>query len=184
MKKVLLLTVALLLLSSMAMACPPTGCAGLFLSETPSGDNNCVDEMGAYEVYCMCFPPEDGLMSVELMIELPCWGVTATTYSPNEALHMGDPISGLTFTFSTCQMDWCWPFHFTWTPSWGDTLCCGGKVQIVPHPVQGGPWFATCAEGYPPVEFDNYSPIYVCDCENSPLANKESSWGAIKSMYE
>lgn len=179
MKKVLLLTTALLLVATVAMAqLPPTGYIGLYTDDARS--SNCIEATGGgYDVYVMVLPSDQGLMTTEFAISFPS-GVylTKTTYASDIALTWGDPANGLRATFSACKTAWCWPCYMTfdiWNVS-------GGNIEIIPHPDSGLMQLCNCNEGYPTESVIYLTPMYLGEC--GPLANEESSWGAIKGMYE
>jgi len=186
LKRLILLTLALLLVSSTAIAQPPVGYIGLFIDE--SHTTSCVTGVGFYpvEMWIWCLPSYAGQICAEFMIAYPPNVIQSTT-TPNTAIisvTLGDLPSGMSVCYISCQWDWHWPFHqllYVTDPT-------PTEVNIVKHPdpsilcVQ----FANCEPGYPTECATVYTKLLInqeCPPED-PISTEKVSWGAIKGLYK
>ncbi len=180
MKKVLLLTVAILMFSSLAIAQnPPQGYIGIFADETKS--SNCYegDLMAPMYMYIWCLPSEYGQMAAEFMVTYPANVITSTvTAAPHIAVSMGDLASGISYSYTECQWDWHWDYKQLMYV----TDSSGTQVDIVAHPDVGTYQFSNCEDGFPIEPCIYYTPLYLNVC--GPTGTDDASWGAIKGMYE
>ena len=186
MKRILLLSLASILLSGAAFAQgSPFGYIGLF---------NDVDhsvwctEVGCYmiEMWIWCLPSERGQIGADFMIRYPANVVQGTVMwnEPIISLAIGDLPTGLSLNFGTCQWDWLWICHqviYVTDPM-------PSYVEVCAHPIAGPYRFVNCLPGYPTEPcrklnnlYINYEPSASSECQ--VLGYRDTSWGAIKNFY-
>lgn len=182
MKKGLLLGVALLLIASVASAqLPPQGFIGLFADDLHT--EWCVTGTGSMVLYCFVLPPENGLDCVELRTVLSS-ATALAVFSPVYNADVMQPVMGgvpgdLAACFGSCWGEWVRVFSatlFVMAPT---------PEMITLEPFTGSPYLkildCTGIEG----EALKYVDLYVNQGENCPeTGTRESTWGAIKNMYE
>jgi hypothetical protein len=186
MKKVLLLGIALLLISSVASAqLPPWGYVGFFADADHT--INCIEAAGMSQVHCYLFfkAGSDQLSCVEFSTTVTSGSgsffLGTTTLNPDIAdpKPTGFLDADVLACFSSCYNDWV---------MFGDQILAVFTVtpvviEIGAYP--GGDWpkLLSCTGGieYEGKVFTNY---YLNSTECGGVAVSESTWGAIKSMYE
>ncbi|UCF04442.1 MAG: hypothetical protein JSV33_10930 [bacterium] len=191
MKRCLLLALVLATCAGAAAAqLPPVGYLALFIDEERSGW--CVNGGGAsfypFEMWIYCLPSERGMLGAEFAVCYPTNIIQSTvTTHPEVSVEIGTLPDGISVAFSTCQLDWVWPYHQTLYVT--DLTKTAVRLKKHPDPDITDYQFVTCEPGYPiePVNlytwriFVNYE---AGDWECGLLiGTKDSSWGAIKSMY-
>ena len=178
MKKVTLLVIALLFVSGSV--------SGQALSLYADADRTTWELSGLPQyslvsMYLFVAPTEDGVKCVELNVSALCGAYMpfVPVYNPD----VRDPIMGtipgdLACCLQSCHLDWVWicnvtillqatPLNFWVQPFQGP-------------PVQPFPKIVTCLDDE--IEAYIWRPLIINGyCET---AVEESSWGAIKSMYE
>lgn len=190
MKKVLLFAAALMILSSAASA-QLDGWLDIFADSLDSGGHiqkeSCLYPAAMryvpVDVYIIARPPADGLMAIAFRIVMPepCAMLVQEDLHPDVNLTMGDYYMGMRLSFATCQtapaLLVCHLMWLTIDCPWS-TDC--QTIVLVPY---GG---LLCAEGYPPFVAAHCCDVYLncIDYPCNPIATKEESWGAIKSMYK
>ncbi|MCK4350713.1 MAG: hypothetical protein KAX13_07635 [Candidatus Krumholzibacteria bacterium] len=181
MKKVLLLGVALLLIASVTSAqLPPQGYIGLYAD----GDhvNGCAVGVVFVPFYCFVLPPEGGMDSVEFSTTLGTGvaGVMNLVVNPDIILTMGSVPGDYVATFGSCQGAWTEVFHAdAYVPSDVEP----SFIYMGAHSLNDYPLILTCdiIETEALISTDLH--VNDADCTD-PVAAKESTWGAIKNMYE
>ncbi|UCF05832.1 MAG: hypothetical protein JSV33_01995 [bacterium] len=190
MKRILLITVAVLLIASFAHAqLPPVGYIGLYLNtEPPSPDPiACATGAGFYpvEMYIWALPNEKGMMCAEFMVTYPVNVIQSTvTTNPLVCVTLGTLDTGMSACLCTCAWDWTWYFHqllYVTDPT--PTEC-----TIVKHPDPNIPCVqhANCDPGYPTECCIVHTKLLLnqeCPPEN-PVGTEEASWGAIKDLVK
>lgn len=179
MKRILLLGLALLFVSGAVTAQQ----VAMYTDETRT--SWCAVDCALYThvyIYLFVGPPAEGAKCVDLnstheggmfMTGTPEWNPDI-----NPA-HLGNfPDADLACCFNTCQQDWNWAIK-------GDLFILGvdpAKFWLRPSqdPLQPNMWMLNCAG----VEVEAFAltDFYVNSC--GPISVEESSWGAIKSLYE
>jgi hypothetical protein len=183
MKKILLLWLALLLISSSASA----QYIGLFTSDEHCWW--CVHDLFwvPVEMWIICLPGPSGQICAEFMVDYPD-NVIQSTVTRNDDIigpELGDLASGIGVCYVHCQYNWHWNYHQTLYVT-DDTKT---RCDIVPHPDLGVYQFTNCnPSGY---ELEpckilthfllNYEPGVDPECDY--FATEESSWGAIKGIF-
>jgi hypothetical protein len=189
MKRVIILTVALMMLAGAAYA--QCGGASIGLYNDDVHYDCSAHGVGFYpvEMWVWCKPdPAIGMICAEFMVSYPPIVIqsTVTKNVPIISVDMGDYPSGYSVCFINCYYDWIWPGHqlLYVTDAATQAQCC-----VVKHPdpniecVQ----MADCTPGYP-----TYC-VYACPClwlnleENpcgDPCPTEETSWGAIKELIK
>ncbi len=184
MKKALLLGLALLLVSSAAHA--QYGYIALFTDDARTAW--CVTGTGFYpaDVWIWCLPGVNGQICAEFAIGYPSnvIGSTVTWNEPLISVFLGDLPNGLSVCFVDCQHDWFWIVHMAlWV-----TDPIPAYIEILPHPGAGVYQFANCLEGYPVEPCTKLTNFYVNYGPEEPecgvLGVEDTSWGAIKSIFE
>ncbi len=178
MKKIFWLGIMLIVLAAPASAqLPANAYFGLFTDEART--DWCFSGTGMQTMYFIVLPSQEGLICSELSTALVGTGVMffAPTYNPDTALPvMGGVPGDLAHCFNSCYYDWV-------------LICSVGlfiqdatpkTIEIGPFATQPYPNALDCIgeEGWA-IAFTTF---YINGC--GPTAVEESSWGAIKSMYE
>jgi hypothetical protein len=188
MKKVVLLTLALLMISGAAYACPSIG---LFADVDHSVW--CVTGVGMYPItmyvwslgnvhslqvgkicdeFRVCYPPN--------LIQS-----TVTWNDPIISVALGDLPNGLSVCYIACQADWFWIANQAlWVTDPTQT-----HVYICDHPDVNAIQYSSCETGYPIYPnpaltnlYINYDPMTEEVC--SFMGTESASWGAIKNMMD
>jgi hypothetical protein len=197
MMKMLLAIAVIVLAASSVFALPETGYIGLFADATHNTDptsggagyNVCPPQYGQFQCWIWCLPSVNGLQAAEFAISFPPTVVIVSTVR-NPGLYglcCGSAASGISVAFgeAMCQMDWVWLFQITLVQLGSPEV--PAKIDILPHPgVLPVPayQFASCEIGYPIEPCINLTPLYICWTPNpGPLGVRETSWGAIKSLF-
>ncbi|UCF06850.1 MAG: hypothetical protein JSV33_07455 [bacterium] len=191
MKKGLLLSLALLLVSGVAFAqLPPVGYIGLYTDTGAPPDplSSCVTGTGFYpvEMYIWTLPSENGMICAEFMITYPASVIQSTvTTSPDVSVTLGTLDTGMSACLLNCSWTWTWYFHQTiYVTDDATPMSC----QIVKHPdlailcVQ----FANCDPGYPTECCIVHTDLLInqeCPPED-PVGTEDASWGAIKDLVK
>jgi hypothetical protein len=190
MMKTILAACAILLVANSAFAVlPPIGYIGLFTDATHNGNTVCASQYGSFQCWIWCLPSVNGLQAAEFAVSFPPTVVIVSTVR-NPGLYglcCGSAASGVSVAFGEgmCQMDWVWLFQITLVQMGPPEV--PAKIEILPHPgVLPAPvyQFASCELGYPIEPCINLTPLYICWTPNpGPLGVRETSWGAIKSLF-
>ena len=184
MKRILLVMVIVLLVSTAVSAqLPPQGYIGLFAD---TGRNTwCINDTGQFPFYCFVLPPEGGMDSIEMSTVLSSanLAVFGLVYHPDIILTMGSFPGDLVATFGNCQN--------AWTQLFSATVFIMGvdpeSVTLGAHSLGDYPLILTCF--VPPdlgveTEAIIWTHLYTNYVVCPDYANQESTWGAIKNMYE
>lgn len=182
MKKGLLLGVALLLIASVVSAqLPPQGYFGLFLDEERM--SWCIEGTETTMFYFFALPPAEGLKCVELKLVIPAgFFIFAETYHADvKTPVMGTLPGGVAACFNICQME-------GWVQVCSAMLMIGSDVptEIPIVAMEGSPYpkILNCSDPAVEVEALPYNYLYTNTFPCPGIANSESTWGAIKNMYE
>lgn len=156
---------------------PANAYFGLFIDEART--DWCVAGLGAHMMYFVILPAEGGVQCCELSTDLIGTGVMffVPTYHPDMASPVSGSIPGdMFFCFDICQTDWVWAYSIQLLVQSEDPI----RIEIGPYATQPYPIAADCSldEG----EAIPFTHFYINDC--GPTGVEESSWGAIKSLYE
>ncbi len=156
---------------------PANAYFGLFIDEART--DWCVSGLGAQTMYLMVLPGEGGLLCSELSVTLVGTGVLffQPTYNPDTAQPvMGGVPGDMSHCFNTCKTDWIYAYSVQMLVQTEDPI----YLEIGPHSIQPYPIWLDCtmSEGEA-IPFTNF---YINGC--GPIGVEESSWGAIKSLYE
>jgi len=187
MRKALLIVAVAILVSSAAQA-QTNGYIGLFTDDTRSSWCGTGTTPYPVEMYIWCLPNVDGMRCAEFMIAYPADAtvIPATvTQNPDLALVMGNLADGVSACYAVCVTEWNWVFH--------QTIYVTGPnqnmIQIVENPQSNAILFNDCVEPdrpvYDAIPWTNLYLNYVdgIDPECSQTSTRESTWGAIKSLY-
>ena len=182
MMKKLLLTVILLMMIAAPVSAqlPPTPYLALFEDDVRS--DWCVNGPGLVTMYLFALPTSDGVKCAELSISVTGDGAgalmwTAPTFHPDVAEPVMGAVPGeMGVCFTNCQNDWI--YFYSVAIMVGDANA--SRVEIGAYGVSPYPKVLNCIEEEP--EAIVYNHFYINDC--GPTAVEESSWGAIKDLYE
>jgi hypothetical protein len=185
MRKLLLIAVLTAVLAAPASA-TEYGYVGLFADEARS--TWCLEAVPyvAFDVFVFALPSDDGIMAVEFSLAdlSPVHLLTGTTEGPFVSVTLGDIFYGKSYGLLLCRNE---PvlleiFHMLalseaqtalWLEGHGDH----GEIRI-----------ANCLPGYPSEVAYAYSSVFVNYPPDAPecmgVGTEESTWGAIKGMYE
>jgi hypothetical protein len=179
MKRLFLLGCMLAVLVAPASAqLPANAYIGLFIDEART--NWCVSGLGAHTMYLVVLPSQDGLLCTEMSTTLVGTGVMffQPTWNPLSASPVMGGIPGdLGHCFDECQTDWVYLCSVSMLVQTTDPVSIEiGAYTGVPYPRT-----LVCDESAEP-EAIPFTTFYINGC--GPLGVEESSWGAIKSLYE
>ena len=183
MKKALLLSAALMFIASGVSA----QLIGLYVdAERTSWEATAAS--GIVYVYVFAQPNTDGMTCLELRTEASNTNFMAfaTTWAPDAAeARMGNiPDQNLVGCWTSCKFEWTWLCNAGMFMMSGDELI----ISIAPYTDQPYPKILDCVD--PANELPAMACTPVCinalepcldPCDN---AVEESTWGAIKNLYE
>ena len=182
---ILLFFVLCILVCNISAQLPSNSYIALFTDEART--SWCVENISGFqemELWFWILPSERGIQCIEYHIEYPPNTIQSTVtinldLSPDCAVYPeGCDIINGSFCFGECVMEWVWAWHQLSYIIDFDV----STIEVQPHPDSGSIQVATCEEGYPFEPCRVLSKIYINSC--GPLAVKNSSWGAIKALYE
>jgi hypothetical protein len=190
MKKCLMLSLALMLISTAVFAqAPPIGYIGLFVDTDHT--TWCATGTTPYSffIYVWCLPATDGQMCAEFAIDYsddPGVIKTSTIQAAHVSIALGSLDGGMSACFTTCQTEWHYPF----SQMLYITTAEKATVRIIEHPgILPAPayQFANCLEDFPMEPCKVFTSVYVnsengVDAECSTTAAESFSWGAIKHL--
>jgi len=195
-KKAILLAVAVLFVAGSAIAAGPISYIGLFkdinhnMTTPPLGNSVCTT--ASFYCWIWCLPSDRGMYGADFCLTKPTSAegeipvidiiVQIATINPGITAPLGDLWSGMSVTFSTCQMDWIWLYNLRMR-DYSDETPVHGMIEVVPHPgTEPLPalQLVNCNMDLEP--FVYLTPLYLCPTE-SPLGVQETNWGAIKSLF-
>ena len=180
MKKILLTIAAIAL-----FAAPVSAQYGTYSVWTDAEKTACDASGGAYAAFNIVLlmePGPEGIFGAEF-----AWAMPPTVIFQGDPVYYGDICvsqgtlsAGLSLGFCVCQNDPFVIFSALVLP----LSDAPGYLQVVEHPVSGGPLVASCIP-------DAIRPTYDGDVYNyfgwnasCQVGTEESSWGAIKSMMD
>ena len=182
MKRILFVMVMVLLVSTAVSAqLPPQGYIGLFVNDTHT--NWCITGTGSYTLYCFVIPNDDGMKCIEISTVLSSANIAVFTplYHPDVAQPvMGGVPGDLAACFGNCWYDWVQVFSATLF------IMAPTPESVTLAPFTGSPYIKILDCLSPATELEAIEFTYVYTntdpCPGTP--NQESTWGAIKNMYE
>jgi len=178
MKKVLLLSLAVLMVASMASA---QGFFGIYSDADTYGDCNLEDvSFGLCPVYLVQHFANG--ISSSMMVQDNS-GLTSTGVTTHTLLVIGNVFTGVDFSYGACLG----PTVLLATLNY---FCQGlapgcTDISVVPHPETGVITLVDCAA----VAADTQGGVLTvngdtsCPCTGGPNPVEESSWGQIKALY-
>jgi len=178
MKKIFWLGITLMVLVAPASAqLPANAYFGLFIDEART--DWCVSGAGMYTMYIIVLPSVDGLICSELSTALVGTGVmfVVPTWHPDSAQPVMGAVPGdLAHCFVNCHYDWVYVCSVGILVQTADPV----SIEIGPYATQPYPTALDCGGGEG--EAIIFTKFYVNGC--GPVGVEESTWGAIKNMYE
>ncbi len=104
-----------------------------------------------FEFYVWCKPGPDGTYGIEYALAERSifefeYGIINVVNDPDVSISLGDPLSGISVCMYNCKTDWFWISKCTAFLMRGD-----GYLEVVPHPVMGGPNGVLCTPARPVV---------------------------------
>jgi len=107
-----------------------------------------------FEFYVWCRPGPSGTYCVEYALAERSvfefeYGIINVVNDPDVSVSLGDPLSGITVCMYNCKTDWFWVSRCTAFLMRGN-----GYLEVVPHPLGGGPKGVLCTSGRPEVQLD------------------------------
>lgn len=180
MKKALLLGVALLLIASVVSAqLPPQGYIGLYADDNHS--SWCINATGSQTMYCFVLPPEAGMKCIEISTVLSSANIAV--FSPIYNDDVAQPVMGgvpgdLAACFNSCWGEWVMAFSATLF------IMAPTPESVVLEAFTGSPYLKILDCAGLEVEALPMTYLYTNTDPCPGTANQESTWGAIKNMYE
>lgn len=181
MKRILLVMVMVVLVATTVSAqLPPQGYYGLFFDTNRT--TWCYTGAGMVTFYLFCLPPESGLDCVELKLTPP-----SGYFIFNEVYHvdvmqpvMGNLPSGLAACFGNCWYEWIQVASAT------IAIADLNPNEVIIEPFPGSPYpkILDCLVPANETEAIPWTHLYTNYAECPGYAVRESTWGAIKNMYE
>lgn len=180
MKKVLMIVAAIALFAGSVNA-GPQAFIGIYADEARSLTR--VDVPAPYmgwTTWIWVQPSDLGMICSEFMVTNPPWVLnTGTVVNPAHSVALGDPFTGYSICFGTCNLDWTWLVQLSALPTAAGTP---GFVNIVAHPDAGAFQVANCEDGYPIESLILLNNLGINQDAEFAIGTETSSWGAIKSM--
>ncbi len=104
-----------------------------------------------FEFYVWCRPGPTGTYCIEYALAERSifefeYGIINVENDPDVGAPLGDPLSGFTACMNNCKTEWFWISKCTAFLMRGD-----GYLEVVPHPLAGGPNGVLCIEPHRPV---------------------------------
>lgn len=183
MKRMVLVVLALFVFSSAGFAQPDTGYVGLFTDVAHTTFTK--DYSGAvtpFTMYIFWLAPTQGINAVEFAVTYPA-NVIGSTVTTNAGIvvSLGTLPGGISCAWAAgdCQLAGVWvESHHQ---SCFLTSAALGLIEVVAHPVAGGPQIASCELGYPIYQVKKYTNL--CLNQTCEIAVQDATWGAIKSIF-
>ncbi len=181
MKRILLVMVMVLLVSSIVSAqLPPQPYFGLFFDVNMT--TWCYNGVGMTTIYFFAIPNSDGLKCVELMTPLPPdFFIFGEAYHPDILSPvMGTLPSGLAACFGNCYFEWIQVLSATLMIPNLDPA----EILIDAFPGSDYPKMLDCLDPANELEAIPWTSLYTNYAVCPSYSNTESTWGAIKNMYQ
>ena len=182
MKKALLIVAALMMISAVAYA-GPNGYMGLYADE---GHSQCSfispGGFAQVEMYIYALGNDAGLQAAEFQIIYPSNVISSTlTGNPDISVAMGSLEEGISVAFLSCHYDWTWTHHQTLYVK--DTNPSIVELHYDPGLPAGQQYLtlADCTDDHIGYEATLLNNLYLN--QECVIANEETSWGAIKDLY-
>ena len=115
-----------------------------------------------FEFYLWCKPGPSGIIAIEHALQNTSlqnleYHIIGIDFDPDYSLSFGDIFSGITITMYECKTDWFWMIKCTCVLIDGR-----GYIDVIPHPLWGGPQGVTCTEYNRPIaQFDVASRLTI-----------------------
>jgi hypothetical protein len=182
MKRILLVMVIVMLVSTAVSAqLPPQGYFGLFFDA--SRTNWCYTGSGMITFYFFALPNVDGLKCVEVMAPPPAGFFIFGTVLHADVVQpvMGELATGLVACFGNCWYEWVQVLSATlMIPDENPA-----EIPIAAFPGSPYPKMLDClVPDATELEAISWTHLYTNYAECPGYANQESTWGAIKNMYQ
>jgi hypothetical protein len=177
MKKVLLLSLAVVMVASMASA---QGFFGIYSDADTYSDCNLDDSVfGLCSVYLVQHFA-NGISSQMMVVDDS--GLTPTGQTIHTQLSIGGLFTGIDFSYGACLG----PTILLATLNYfcQDNAPACGEIYVAPHPQTGQIVLVDCS----PAAVETQGGLLTvnsdgCPCTGGPNAVEESSWGQIKALY-
>jgi len=97
-----------------------------------------------FEFYVWCKPGPNGIKAMEFALADRSirdfrYGIMSVEYDPDYTVPIGEPFSGITIGVAHCKDDWFWIVKCT-----AFLIEGSGYIEVVPHPISGGPIGLLC----------------------------------------
>jgi len=138
------------------------------------------------ELWIWCLPSENGLRGAEFAVGYPANVILdRTVYNASLSAIVGNPLTGISASFSACQWDWCWISHQTfYINSTEETY-----LEVLPHPELGVFQFRNCDSGNPAEPCLKGTTLYLnvqttpCLPPEAAIGIEGATWGGMKSLF-
>jgi len=177
------------MLASTAVSAQTQGYMALFADiDHTSWCTSAASVPGSFNMWIFVLPKAGGTYGCEFMLKMPddptLFAGSKTPHPDASAAIIGDPLTGVSFTYLVCEEGWTWVYQYMIIDTGGNQ----NAIEIAPHPTIGGPNMLECPDPRPVYVAVIWNKLYVnytdgVDPECSETATAEKSWGAIKSMY-
>ena len=180
MKKILFLILAVAVLKVSPANAGPVAYIGLYTDSNHSVYVRYIPvPYVQYTTWVWILPGDNGMMCAEFKLVQPAWNLCiGTTVNPAYSVAVGAPYDagGVSICFGSCQTSWTWLYQLGQLPTVANIIDC---IYIVDHPAAGACQVAECTPGYPIAPLFKLNYLYL---NETPGANEDASWGAIKGI--
>lgn len=178
MKKALLIAAAILLFAGAVHA---DAYIGVFADAGHSVRTLSPAAFTPFDVWIWILPGAAGVQAAEFGATFPGTVITTNTVvNPLITVALGSLTAGTSVAYGACNTDWVYTHHLTCM-----SLAAGvpSRIDLVGDMSVSPPIFAiaTCEPGYPYGPVIYFTPLYLY--QDGPVATKDASWGAIKSLF-
>lgn len=183
--RTLLLTVVLAAMLTTTAAASDYGYIGLFTDEDRTSWCIDVQPYAQFDIYVYCMPSENGIRAAEFSLAdmPPTYIFAGNNPGPLVSISMGDVFDGISYGLYLCATDWVLLDVYHILP----TAMGPVPIWLEGHGDTGVMSIANCLPGYPIEPAYAYTSVFVNYPPDSPecsgTATEETSWGAIKEMY-
>ncbi len=134
---------------------------GLWFDPERSLNSKRVYPFETFEFYVWCKPGPNGIMGLEYALENTSlqnleYYILGVDFDPDYSISVGNSFSGISIALYECKNDWFWMTKYSCVLIDGR-----GYIDLIPHPIGGGPQAALCNTQRSIVQFETTSRLFV-----------------------